>query len=79
MTEADEDRDGNAEGTGLSPEQIKEINYLIAACADAGKPVEYRKFLAWLDPNATDLSDVPQRRLDLALDYLTKKLKGGAK
>ena len=77
VTEADEDTDGNAEGTGLNPEQVREINDLIAACADAGKPVEYRKFLAWLEPTAGDLSDVPQRRLDLALDYLTKKLKGG--
>ena len=74
-------RNGKQHGAGgvLNAAQVKEINDLLAECADANRPIEYKKFLAWLEPTAGDLSDVPQRRLDLALDYLTKKLKGGAK
>lgn len=51
---AGEDRDGQGLADKITPEQIGELNDLIAACEKAGKPVTMPKFKAWLEIEELD-------------------------
>ena len=72
ITVADEDRDGQMEN--ISPKQIETINELIEKCGEAGRPIDFVRFKAWLD--IAELDQMPLRKYPLALDELNRKLKG---
>lgn len=51
---AGEDKDGAGLADKIEPEQIGELNDLVQACEKAGKPVNFGKFLEWLDVETLD-------------------------
>lgn len=79
--ELESDRDGS-DGF-ITPEQVAEVNAALERCKDAGQPVTLGKFLAWVGATAKmtveSIDKMPTRTLDLALNFLASKAKGGAK
>lgn len=77
------DDDGANLGSPLTPEQIAEVNAGFEACKDAGNPVNLKAFLDWLSKASKtkieSIDQMPQRTLDLALNFFRDKTKGGAK
>lgn len=51
---AGEDKDGAGLADKIEPDQIGELNDLVQACEKAGKPVNFGKFLEWLDVETLD-------------------------
>lgn len=76
---ANEDTDGSPAGDTLNGAQVKEINDLCAQLEAAGKAVDWKRFLAWL--NVESLADLPQREMGKATHELRRRLRenGGAK
>ena len=71
ITVADEDRDGQL--GHLNEEQIETINRRLEECSEAGNPVKYEDFLAWL--KADNLNDVPASRYGTIIAYLDTRKK----
>jgi hypothetical protein len=61
----------------VTPDQIKELNDLIAKCEEAGKPVNFEGFLKWLA--VENMGDVKQADFAKAKKELTRKLQGDKK
>ncbi len=70
---ANEDNDGN--GPGASQDQVLELNDLFDACKEAGRPVDIKKFLAWL--NVPSLDQLTPVKFTQAVNWL--KVKAGVK
>ena len=68
-----EDKDGSEAGDFINNAQVGEINDLIHQCEAAGKPVDFKKFLEWLNVKSLDL--LPQRELAKAVTELKNKLR----
>lgn len=70
VTVANEDTDGNGDPV-ISREQVGIINDLFGDCRDAGNPVDFKRFLAWLKIESLDY--LQQKRFAEAVDFLNKK------
>lgn len=71
LAETDEDQDGNSQY--VSPDQIQEINDLIAEYQDlSDKKVNIEKFLAWLGVESLDRLD--KKGYQKAIDDLKRKI-----
>lgn len=71
-----EDNDGLAL-SNVTPEQIEELNTLLAECREAGNQVDLPAFLKYI--GAESLGELPQSKFELAKFELTRKKKAGKK
>lgn len=77
LTIIGKDDDGVRLGDVLTPQQIEEVNTAFDRCEKAGNPVKLKAFLDWLSKAAkceiASLDQMPQRTLDMALNFLKQK------
>jgi len=71
ITVADEDTDGQGENAVIDGDQIGEINDLLRECKEAGNPVDFPRFLAWLGVQSLD--QLPAKDFVKALHELNRK------
>jgi hypothetical protein len=70
LTLTDPDPDGERQPP-ISDEDVQRVEDMIAACEDAGSPVDRKRFLAWL--KVEKLEDLRPAQLDQAMRELKKR------
>lgn len=77
ITIAGADVDGNILGLRIVPDQVREINELLEECRELGKPVDFKRFLAWLGIDG--LQELRQSYFAKAIHELNRKRREPAK
>jgi len=75
ITRKNQDKDGNGLDDYITLEQTGELNDLMGQCREAGRPVDFPRFLHWL--NIESLDKLPAKDFEKASRELKKKAGGG--
>ena len=70
-----DDKDGNTSSPKINGEEIASLNNMIAACRDAGKSIDFERFLRAAGvPIGGNLGDITRDKFLNAMNLLTRKL-----
>jgi hypothetical protein len=74
-----DDKDGNTSSPKINGEEVASLNNMIAACRDAGKPIDFERFLRAAGvPIGGNLGDITRDKFVNAMNLLTRKISAKA-